>query len=55
MTQGLGGSFVYLTGNALLINEELSNFGIDSKGAIILVRIPVSNFRKDFKWSDFVE
>ena len=55
LTQGLGGSFVYLTGNALLINEELSNFGIDSKGVIILVRIPVSNFRKDFNWSDFVE
>lgn len=55
LTQGLGGSFVYLTGNALLINEELSNFGIDSKGAIILVRIPVGKFRADFNWSDFVE
>ena len=55
LTQGLGGSFVYLTGNALLINEELSNFGIDSQGAIILVRIPVGNFRTGFNWSDFVE
>ncbi|WPR77717.1 hypothetical protein [Algoriphagus sp. NG3] len=55
LTQGLGGSFVYLTGNALLINEELSNFGIDSKGIIILVRIPVGNFRTDFNWSDHVE
>lgn len=55
LTQGLGGSFVYLTGNALLINEELSNSGIESKGSIILVRIPVGNFRTDFIWSDFVE
>lgn len=55
LTQGLGGTFVYLTGNALLINEELSNFGADSKGAIVLVRIPVRDFRVDFNWSDFVE
>lgn len=55
LTRGLGGTFVYLTGNALLINEELSNFGVNSKGAIVLVRIPVGNFRSDFNWSDFVE
>jgi hypothetical protein len=55
LTQGLGGSFVYLTGNALLINDELSNFGIESKGAKILIRIPVGNFRTNFLWSDFVE
>lgn len=55
LTEGLLGSFVYLTGNALLINDELSNFGVESKGAIILVRIPVRNFKKDFDWSEFVE
>jgi len=55
LTKGLSGSFVYLTGNALLINDELSNFGVESKGAIILVRIPVRDLKKGFDWFEFVE
>lgn len=55
LTQGLGGTFVYLTGNALLINEELSNFGFESRGIIVVVRIPIRHFNKEFNWTDFVE
>jgi hypothetical protein len=55
LTEGLGGKFVYLTGNALLINEELSNFGTDFKGSIVLIRIPVGNFNTKLSWVDFVE
>ncbi|WP_143959144.1 hypothetical protein [Litoribacter populi] len=55
LIEGLGGHFVYLTGNALLINEEMSNFGEYFQGTIALIRIPVKSFSKDFNWYKFVE
>lgn len=55
LVEGLGGSFVYLSGNALLINEELTNFGTNFNGSIVLIRIPVGTFKVEFDWSDYVE
>lgn len=55
LVEGLGGSFVYLSGNGLLINEELTNFGTNFNGSIVLFRIPVRTFKEKFDWSDYVE
>lgn len=55
LVEGLGGSFVYLSGNGLLINEELTNFGTNFNGSIVLFRIPVRTFKEEFDWSDYVE
>jgi hypothetical protein len=55
LVEGLGGSFVYLSGNGLLINEELTNFGTNFNGSIVLIRIPVRTFKEEFDWSDYVE
>jgi hypothetical protein len=55
LVDGLGGNFVYLSGNGLLINEELTNFGTKFNGSIVLIRIPVGTFREEFDWVNYVE
>lgn len=55
LVEGLRGTFVYLSGNGLLINEELTNFGTNFNGSIVLIRIPVGAFKKEFDWFRYVE
>lgn len=51
----LNENFSYLSGNGLLINDGLSNFGTKFQGSFVLIRIPVGNFKTDFNWAEFVE
>ncbi len=55
LVNGLKGSFVCLSGNGLLFNEELSNFGTIFNGTLILLRIPVGIYNENFDWPDYVE
>jgi hypothetical protein len=55
LIDGLKGIFLFLSGNALLINYDLFDFKVNSNGTLILLRIPSLNPNKDFNIYTYTE
>lgn len=55
LIDGLKGTFVFLSGNALLINYDLFDFKVNSTGTLILLRIPALNHNTDFNIYSYTE
>ena len=55
LTDGLKGRFVFLSGDALLIDKNLFNFNSKFNGTIALIRIPLHSCSKDFSYDQFAK
>lgn len=55
LIDGLKGTFLFLSGNALLINYDLFDFKVNSNGTLVLLRIPALNHNKDFNIYSYTE
>lgn len=55
LVNGLKGHFIYLSGNGLLIDFDLMNFGESFQGSMALLRIPVSQQVVSFQYTDYLE
>ena len=54
LIEGLGGTFVLLSGNALLVNYHIADFKANYPGTIILLRIPIASLSSNFNYLDYV-
>lgn len=55
LVKGLNGTFVFISGNALLHNYKLVDFGCESTGTLAFIRIPCVNQNERFNVYDYVE
>ena len=55
LIDGLKGTFVFLSGNALLINYDLFDFKVNSTGTLVLLRIPALNHNTNFSIYSYTE
>ncbi|MBT0813100.1 ATP-binding protein [Litoribacter ruber] len=55
LVDGLNGTFVFLSGNGLLINYRLVDFGVASQGALAFLRVPVVNLNETFNIYEYTE
>ena len=54
LIEGMGGTFILLTGNALMYNYDISDFKAFYPGTIILIRIPINGIVENFNYLDYV-
>jgi hypothetical protein len=52
LIEGMGGTFILLTGHALMYNYEISDFKVYYPGTIILLRIPINGLNENFNYLD---
>lgn len=55
LIDGMGGSFSFVSGNALLLNYQLISFGVDFPGTLAHLRIPLNSLKSDFSVYNYVE
>ncbi len=55
LIDGMGGSFSFVSGNALLLNYQLIPFGAEFPGTLAHLRIPLNSLKSDFSVYDYVE
>lgn len=55
LIDGMGGNFSFISGEALLLNYKLLNFGTKFPGTLAHLRIPLSSLKSGFSIYDYVE
>lgn len=55
LVDGLNGTFVFLSGDALLINYQLTHFEVKSPGSLAFLRVPVLNLKENFNIYNYTE
>jgi hypothetical protein len=53
LLEGLGGTFIYQTGDALLYNNEVLNIPVEIPGTFALLRIPTRTLNVNFRLHDY--